>query len=80
MVEAIEVDTDRDFQERFWVIVRVGWVAMALLCLSAVFGLTGSGGPYSSQTIQAGGARIDLPANRAMASFRHTHRSRRFPT
>ena len=62
MACVIDVDTDRDFQERFWVVVRVGWLAMALLCLVAVLGLTGSGGPYSSQSVQAGQARIDLPA------------------
>ncbi|RKF15984.1 hypothetical protein D6851_17050 [Altericroceibacterium spongiae] len=62
MAPAIDVDTDRDFQERFWIVVRVGWVAMAVLCLVALLGLTGSGGPYSSQTIQAGPVRIDFPA------------------
>ena len=62
MTSRVDVDTDRDFQERFWIVVRVGWVAMAVVCLVAVLGLTGSGGAYSSQTVHAGDARIDLPA------------------
>jgi len=62
MASAIDVDTDHDFQERTWVVVRVGWAVMALLFLVAVLGLTGSGGPLSSQTVRAGQARIELPA------------------
>lgn len=62
MNSVIDVDADRAFQERYWVFVRVGWVAMAGLWLAAVLGFTGGGGIYSSQTVEAGASRIELPA------------------
>lgn len=58
----IDVNVDRAFQERFWIAVRIGWVAMALLFLAALLGATGSGGILSSQTLEVGGGEIELPS------------------
>ena len=58
----MDIATDRAFEERFWVIVRIGWVAMATLLVAALLGLTGSGGRYSAQVIGAGSASVELPA------------------
>lgn len=59
---SIDIETDRKFQERFWVAVRIGWVAMAVLLLLAILGFTGSGGSYSSQKLKAGTATLEIPA------------------
>lgn len=58
----IDIDADRDFQEHFWVVVRLGWVAMTLLCVAAALGFTGSGGTFSSQTVRAGASSVELPS------------------
>lgn len=73
MQSVVDVDADRAFQERYWIAVRIGWVAMAGLWLAAILGFTGSGGIYSSQTVAAGSSWIDLPAvGRWQASDRLT--------
>ena len=59
---SIDVETDRKFQERFWVAVRIGWVAMVAILLAAVMGFTGSGGSYSGQRLSAGEATVKIPA------------------
>lgn len=59
---SVDIDTDRKFQERFWIAVRIGWVAMAVLLLLAIMGFTGSGGAYSSQKLEAGNASVEVPA------------------
>lgn len=58
----VDVRTDRVFQERFWIAVRIGWMAMAAVLLAAIMGLTGSGGSYSAQTLPAGDATVEIPA------------------
>lgn len=59
---SIDVETDRKFQERFWIAVRIGWVAMAAILLAALLGFTGSGGSYSGQRLSAGEATVEIPA------------------
>ena len=58
----VDVETDRNFQERFWIAVRIGWVAMIAILISAILGLTGSGGSYSTQKLVAGEAIVEIPA------------------
>lgn len=59
---SVDVKTDRVFQERFWIAVRIGWVAMAAILLAAIMGFTGSGGSYSAQRLNAGAATVEIPA------------------
>ncbi len=58
----VDVETDRKFQERFWIAVRIGWVAMAAILIAAIMGFTGSGGSYSGQRLSAGEATVEIPA------------------
>lgn len=57
----LELDTDPAFQERWWRVERVAWLAMGLIVLAALAGLTGAGGPLSRGQAQAGAATIDYP-------------------
>ena len=59
---SVDIETDREFQERFWIAMRIGWIAMAALVLLAILGFTGSGGSYSSQKLEAGQAELEFPA------------------
>ena len=58
----MDIATDPTFQERFWVVVRIGWLVMAAILVAALLGFTGGGGRFSAQTIEAGSARIEFPA------------------
>jgi hypothetical protein len=42
-VGSLEIAQDLDFQRREWRVQRIGWVAMALIILAALLGLTGTG-------------------------------------
>jgi hypothetical protein len=44
---ALEIDEDIAFQRKEWIAQRIGIVLLALFVLSALFGLTGRGGPLS---------------------------------
>lgn len=54
-------DAARAFQERMWIVTRIGWLAMVAIVLAAAFGLSGKGGPLSRQHLVAGAAEIDVP-------------------
>lgn len=58
----VDVETDRKFQERFWIAVRIGWVGMAAILLAAILGFTGSGGSFSGQRLSAGEVTVEIPA------------------
>lgn len=60
-VSGLEIETDRRFQERVWIFERAGWIAMLLIVVAALAGLTGTSGPASSASVEAGGAKIDYP-------------------
>lgn len=45
-----EAEEDLPFQQPEWTIQRIGWIAMTLLVLAALLGLTGGGGPLTSAT------------------------------
>ena len=59
---SIDVETDRRFQERFWIAVRIGWLGMAAIMVAAILGFTGSGGSFSGQRLSAGEATVEIPA------------------
>lgn len=59
--QGLEVDSDRAFQEKFWVVERVGWVLMFLVVVAALAGFTGVTGAASSGRAEAAGATIDHP-------------------
>lgn len=57
----LQVDSDRAFQERFWVWERAGWIGMLLFVIAALAGLTGVTGPLSGGKAEAGEATIHYP-------------------
>lgn len=57
----LDVETDRSFQEKFWIAERIGWLLMALLVATAAVGLTGRGGPFAHRTVTVGDASIEYP-------------------
>jgi hypothetical protein len=59
--EGLELDSDRSFQEKFWVVERVGWALMFLIVVAALAGFTGVTGAASSGRAEAAGAKIDHP-------------------
>lgn len=59
--DALQLDEHRKFQERFWKIQRVAWVAFAIVTIGALAGLTGAGGPLSTSTIEGNDAVILYP-------------------
>lgn len=54
-------EEDRDWQERFWTVQRIGWLLMALLVIAALAGATGKGGPLSSTTLRTDSGTINYP-------------------
>lgn len=59
--QGLEIDSDRAFQERFWIVERIGWALMLLIVLAALAGFTGVTGPASTGRAEAAGARVDYP-------------------
>jgi hypothetical protein len=51
-VEGLEIDQDLRFQQRMWVLQRLGWSVMACIILAALVGLLGSG-PLASRTLDS---------------------------
>jgi protein-L-isoaspartate(D-aspartate) O-methyltransferase len=39
----LELEQDMQYQQRSWAFERVGWIAMSLIAIAALLGLTGSG-------------------------------------
>ena len=59
--QGLEIDLDRTFQEKMWVVERVGWALMFLIVVAALAGFTGVTGAASSARAEAAGAKIDHP-------------------
>ena len=57
----LQIDTDRAFQERFWKVQRWAWLAMLLIIVAALAGLTGKGGALSRAEVESGSATITYP-------------------
>jgi len=58
---SIEEIEDRAFQQRFWQIQRMSWIAMAIILLSAAFGFWGAGGYFAERSVSAGEATVTFP-------------------
>jgi hypothetical protein len=39
----LELEQDVQYQQRSWAFERIGWIAMSLIAIAALLGLTGSG-------------------------------------
>jgi hypothetical protein len=59
--QCVEIDLDRSFQEKMWLVERIGWALMFLVVVAALAGFTGVTGAASSGHAEAAGARIDYP-------------------
>jgi hypothetical protein len=59
--DGLQLDEDRQFQERYWNFERVGWATFAVILMLAVFGFTGSGGPVSVSESRIGNALLTYP-------------------
>jgi len=46
--DGLQLSEHRRFQERFWKLERVAWIAFAVVTVSALLGLTGAGGPLAT--------------------------------
>jgi hypothetical protein len=57
-LNGFEIDEDMAFQEKEWVLQRIGWVIMGLIILAAVGGLIGPG-LFSKATAQANAISVE---------------------
>jgi len=53
----LEIEEDLEFQQREWHAQRVAWIGLALLAISAVFGLFGTG-PLSDSIVGTDGLEL----------------------
>jgi hypothetical protein len=58
----LDINEDRAFQEKFWTFERWAWIAMALVVLLALAGLTGQGGPLSTATVSGAQGSVTYPS------------------
>lgn len=59
--DGLQLDEHRPLQRRMWRIQRAGWAVFALICLGALLGLTGGGGPLHATRLRLGPVEIELP-------------------
>jgi hypothetical protein len=52
---------NRRFQERYWRIERIAWLGFLALVVTALLGLTGSGGPLSRTEIESPAGTVQFP-------------------
>jgi hypothetical protein len=57
----LDVPENRALQHRTWLVQRVSWVGFAVIIVLALLGYTGSGGPWSQQTIVGVDSRLTAP-------------------
>ncbi|MEO1987143.1 MAG: hypothetical protein ABGX47_10920 [Martelella sp.] len=60
--DGLQLKENRTFQERFWLAERWAWLGFVIFVLMALFGFTGSGGPFSTASKLSGEAEIRFPA------------------
>lgn len=48
-------------QAVFWTVQRVAWVGFGVICLLALLGFTGSGGPFHMQRVTLPGMEVEVP-------------------
>jgi hypothetical protein len=59
--QALELNDDPDFQERWWTAQRWGWAGFGVIVVIGLLGLTGAGGWLSSATVRGQAGAIDYP-------------------
>lgn len=59
--DGLQLEEHRRFQERFWKIERIAWVAFAIVTVGALLGLTGAGGPLATASAESSNAVISYP-------------------
>lgn len=59
--DGLQLLEDRALQRRIWSSQRIAWLLFGLLLLGALLGLTGSGGYLSSQSLEFGQAKVEMP-------------------
>ncbi len=59
--DGLQLEENRSFQERYWVLQRLAWAGFAVVMVLALVGLTGSGGFFQKQEIRFGDAVVQLP-------------------
>lgn len=59
--DGLQIDENRPFQERFWVLQRIGWTVYALIILFALAGLTGRDGIAAQGETRIAKAEITWP-------------------
>lgn len=59
--QKLEIQEDRDFQERFWKAERVAWAAFGLIILAGALGFLGSGGLFARGSVKAGDSGLEYP-------------------
>jgi len=57
----LQLNEDRPFHERFWVVERWAWVLFAIIILMALAGLTGGGGVLSRASATLDTGEVDYP-------------------
>lgn len=56
-----ELEEDRAFQRKFWMVERVAWSGYGLVLALALLGLTGGGGPLAEGRFESAHGAIDYP-------------------
>lgn len=59
--DGLQVEEDRHFQRRFWIIERWAWLAFGLIAVAALAGLSGGGGYFGHTTITTASAMLEVP-------------------
>lgn len=59
--DGLQLEENRSFQERYWLLQRFAWAGFAVVMVLALLGLTGSGGYFQKQTIRFDDAVVQLP-------------------
>lgn len=59
--DGLQLEEHRGFQERFWTIERIAWIAFGIIALLALVGLTGGGGMLAQQTLSLDAGEVTYP-------------------
>jgi hypothetical protein len=60
--KTLELDQDLAFQQRSWIVQRIGWIVLGLIIVAALLGLFG-GGPLSYTTARSQDGALGLEYN-----------------
>ncbi|MSU90281.1 hypothetical protein GE300_11730 [Rhodobacteraceae bacterium 2CG4] len=61
MAKGLQIDEDRQFQERFWKAERIAWICFAAILLAALAGMTGGGGPLAHGSAEQADTQVIYP-------------------